>query len=528
MKRRGCSKVLKKFLRCYADGGGVRQFLLWLRDVSAYEKRCSVREYRKWISRHEYRVPRGVEQSSTTTQVVSLAGTENGKVVWETDFLAEVLQESSSEFLLFTYDDVQLAANTPERFTQFAKKYGADVVYSDEDQVVGDCRVKPRFKPGFTIDLLFEEDYIGPVFLLRRSTASNVLDSILEGETSISSYALLLQLVEIGADFQNISEVLTHWQIPREVRLTEFENRSLREYLMRLYGAEMGIALVEPNCAQRENFDRRIKVSIIIPTKDRLDLLSNCIASIYRNSGGPDFEIIILDNGSSDADSLSWLKQAPATFDNMSVLRADYPFNWSRLNNDGFKAAGGDVLVFLNNDVEIQSKNWLSELSIHAMRPDVGVVGPLLVYPDGRIQHAGVVVGVGGFADHIYAGCAPDADDEHVFVNPMRSRNVLACTGACMVISRNKYLEVDGFDERLKICGDIDICIRLYQRGYVNRFDPHVTCYHFESATRLRAPLPVEEIEVSKETLGHYLENGDPFYNSNLALDMRYPSLPMY
>lgn len=152
-------------------------------------------------------------------------------------------------------------------------------------------------------------------------------------------------------------------------------------------------------------------------------------------------------------------------------------------------------------------------------------MGPLLLYPDGTVQHAGVVIGLGGFADHVYSGCDPSAEFEHCFVHPRLPRNVLAVTGACLMMSRADYELVSGFDEGLAICGDIDICLRLHGSGRLNLYEPRVQLLHHESATRLRRPLEPQEVQRVRHTLAEFLEGGDPYYNSSLSLHQRYPGL---
>jgi GT2 family glycosyltransferase len=290
-----------------------------------------------------------------------------------------------------------------------------------------------------------------------------------------------------------------------------------------MYGAENVAALSFPSRFELVRSSQR--VSIIIPTRDRIDLLSQCLETLYATSGDGGFEVLVLDNGSVRAESQRWLTAAPQRFRNLRVVPADYPFNWSRLNNHGASMATGEVMLFLNNDVEALTPNWLARLSAQATRHDVGAVGALLLYPGGDIQHAGIVIGIGGFADHVYSGVPPIEDDVHRFVSPLLPRNVLACTGACLAIERRKLEEVNGFDERLRICGDVDINLRLIELGYQNVYDSTVKLIHHESATRSRAPLPDEELAQVLPICARYLRNGDPYYNPNFSMWLRYPAL---
>lgn len=525
--RIGPAAVLSLLGQCIRDGGGVRQFLLWLRDLSAYEQRQNSSRYQRWLLEFSDRrdgksdVPQlpGILE----VQPSSALSDHDGKSVWSVNQLADQVS-SSAEFLMFGHKNAVASRQAVARLLEIAEETSADLVYADEDQLTDRERSAPKFKPGLSIDLLREEDYVGPVFLIRRVAVARVLAELSEDQTEISSYEIVLRLHELDARIERAGEVLVSWTTPRNPQLSEQERQSLRDHLMRCYGDELGSALAVPPARLRPASNRNVKVSIVIPTRDRIDLLAKCLDSIYRIDDGPPFEVIIVNNGSVEAMSNQWLRDAPGKFEHLAVIDADIPFNWSKLNNIGAEAANGDVLLFLNNDVEVISEDWLDRMLAHALRPDVGVVGPLLLYPNGTIQHAGVVVGIGGFADHVYSGCPAVADDGHIYVDPLLARNVLACTGACMMLSKEKYSGVEGFDERLAICGDIDICARLHQRGLVNRYDPHVVLIHHESASRSRSPLPAEEMEQTRVTLQSYLAEGDPYYNPNLAVDSRYPT----
>lgn len=445
----------------------------------------------------------------------------DGKSSWPVNQLTSQIKATSAEFLMFGHKYASVSRRALQRLLQVADGTSADLVYADEDQLSDRGRCAPKLKPGFSIDLLREEDYVGPVFLLRRDAVERIFAQLPEEQTEVSSYEILLRLHENEATIERVSEVLVSWTAPRKSRLSDQEKLIVKDHLVRCYGVDSGFAIASSPTQSR---NRGVRVSIVIPTRDRIDLLAKCLNSIYRMEDGPPFEVIIVNNGSVEAESIQWLSNAPGEFDDLIVIDADFPFNWSRLNNIGAEVANGDVLLFLNNDVEVLSEDWLDKMLAHALRPDVGVVGPLLLYPNGTIQHAGVVVGIGGFADHVYSGCPPVADDGHIFVDPLLARNVLACTGACMMLSKEKYARVGCFDERLAICGDIDICVRLHQQGFVNRYDPHVKLLHRESATRSRSPLPRAELERASLTLKKYLDEGDPYYNPNFALDCRYPT----
>jgi GT2 family glycosyltransferase len=192
------------------------------------------------------------------------------------------------------------------------------------------------------------------------------------------------------------------------------------------------------------------------------------------------------------------------------------PFNWSVLNNLAEEKAEGDVLVFLNNDVEIIDPKWLRRLVEHAMRQDVAVCGPMLLYGDGTIQHAGVVIGMGGWADHVFKGLPPIHAQVN-YVSPVMRRNVLAVTGACMVIERRKFAELGGFDESFVICGsDVELCLRAFKRGFLNVYVADAQLIHHESKTRDPRAIPPQDFIRSEQAYAPFRLEGDPYYNRNL------------
>ena len=227
----------------------------------------------------------------------------------------------------------------------------------------------------------------------------------------------------------------------------------------------------------------RRRASLILPTRDRLDLLQPCLESLKRHPAGADFELIVIDNGSIRPDVLDYLRQIgkePGT----RVLRRPGPFNFSALCNAGAREASASFLVFLNDDVEALAPDWLGRLLVYAAEPNVGAVGAKLLYPDGRLQHGGVVLGLDGFAGH--AQRALGADDPGYLGALAWPREVAAVTGACLAVEARKFFEIGGFDEaRLPIeYNDIDLCLRLSEAGYVSVFEPRARLMHRESASR--------------------------------------------
>jgi len=267
---------------------------------------------------------------------------------------------------------------------------------------------------------------------------------------------------------------------------------------------------------------RTPRVSLIIPTRDRLDLLRTCVDSICRLTTYPDFEIVIVDNQSREQETLDYFNEVERR-GNVRVLSYDAPFNYSRLNNFAVRESSSDVIALVNNDIEAIHGDWLQEMVTHAIRPQNGAVGAMLYYPDGRIQHAGVIIGLGGVAGHAYVGMPRGYPGQHHRAH--LCQNLTAVTAACLVVRRDVFDEVGGLDESFEVAfNDVDFCLRIAQRGYRNVWTPWAEMYHHESATRGYEDNPEKqarfsgEIDRLKARWGDTLQ-WDPAYSPNLSLE---------
>ena len=253
-------------------------------------------------------------------------------------------------------------------------------------------------------------------------------------------------------------------------------------------------------------------VSIIIPTRDRLNLLRRCLQSIEARTAYRHYEILVIDNGSREPRTLSYLASLP-----YQVIQDNGPFNFARLNNRAATLARGEHLLFLNNDVEVLTPEWLEALLEHSQRQQVGAVGTQLLYADGTIQHAGIVLGVRGVAGHAHKYLP--AKNEGYFAFPHLIRNYSAVTAACLMIRKAVYEEVGGMDEHLAVTfNDVDLCLRLRARGYLVVYTPYARLYHHESRSRWYQPPRAEEVQYMLDRWGTLLAH-DPYYNPHLTLE---------
>lgn len=393
---------------------------------------------------------------------------------------------------------------------------GADMVYGDSDRIdTKGRRQLPYFKPDYSPDLLFHEDYI--------SDCVGISRRIWDGKWRFDDpYASVLRIAETATRIEHLPAVLSHAMAGRrEPRAAP--PACLEKLLRGRYGRDAGVEATPSGWRCRFRPEGQAQVTVVIPTRDRLDLLAPCVDSLYATNAVDGFDVILVDNGSRQPRTREWLSRMESERENFRVLAADIEFNWSRLNNLAIGEATGDVLVFLNNDTVSTTDGWLARMAEYAMRKDVGVVGPLLLFEDGTIQHAGVVVGYGGRAGHVYSGVRPE-DVSGIFVSPMVSRNVATVTGACLAVSRDVIDTIGDFDEAYGIVGnDVEFCLRAHLAGFSNVYLPEIVLLHHESQSRGRIDPESDNDRLERFIADHIPR--DPFYNPNLTLSSLHPSL---
>jgi GT2 family glycosyltransferase len=264
-------------------------------------------------------------------------------------------------------------------------------------------------------------------------------------------------------------------------------------------------------------------VSLIIPTRDAVELLRICVESILERTSYQNYEVIVVDNQSRNSQAIEYLNQI-SQYPRVRVIKYDAPFNYSAINNYAIRnAARGSVIGLINNDIEVIDGDWLAEMVGHASRARVGAVGAMLYYPDDTIQHAGVIVGVGGVAGHAYLGKPRGFSGQ--MERARLAQSLSAVTGACLLVRRQVYEEVGGLDEALEVAfNDVDFCLRVREAGYSNVWTPWAELYHHESATRGYEDTPEKKARFKKEVdfmLSRWGETlqWDPAYNPNLSLD---------
>ncbi|HEX2741911.1 MAG TPA: glycosyltransferase [Rubrobacter sp.] len=402
----------------------------------------------------------------------------------------------------------------------------SDLIYSDEDRIdEKGNRSRPHFKPDWSPDLLLSTNYVSHLSVYRRSVLEDV-GAFRKGFEGCLGYDLVLRVTERDGLIQHVPKVLYHRRISEapkasgegdEVTTRESARRALSEAMKRR-GLEGSVedGLLPDRFRLRFDVRGEPKVSIIIPTRDNVSLLKNCVESIERLSTYRNYEILIVDNDSVDSETVEYLASMVHR-----VVRFRDEFNYSRINNLAVAQAEGEYVLLLNDDTEVISADWLEVMLGHAQRPEVGAVGARLLYPDRRIQHAGVLVGTGnpwgpGIALHSHQYYP--ADSAGYAGTALTTTNYSAVTAACLLLRKSLFEEVGGLDEENLPVGfnDVDLCLRIRERGFLITYTPHAELYHHESASRGHGGGDPAEALYMRDRWGTVMDE-DPYYNPNFS-----------
>ncbi len=456
---------------------------------------------------------------------------ENGQIAAASN---DALRLASGNYIALLDHDDELA---PAAFYFVALELNRNphlqLLYSDEDKLdKRGRRSDPYFKPDWSPDLFLGQNYVSHLGVYDAGLVRKV-GGFRKNFEGAQDHDLTLRCVERidAAQIHHIPRLLYHWRADdlstasfaeAKPYAQESARRAVQEHLDRIGVA----ASVEPH----HNIYLRVKyalpvnpplVSIVIPTRDRAALLRKCIESILEKTEYPNYKVIVIDNESSEPETQQYFASLNGN-DRVEVQAIAGPFNYSKLNNRGVDLADGSFVALLNNDLEVIKRSWLGELVGQALRSEIGAVGARLWYPDGTIQHGGVILGAGGIAGHAHSGIRSEAS---YFSRAHLTQNLSAVTAACVLIKRNLYLQLGGFDEvNLPIAfNDVDFCLRLRQAGFSIVWTPHAELYHHESASRgledttTKQVRFLAEIDYMREKWANALTS-DPFYNPNLSL----------
>ncbi|HEU5081512.1 MAG TPA: glycosyltransferase [Opitutaceae bacterium] len=446
------------------------------------------------------------------------------------------LELATGEFTALLDHDDEITPNALfEVVTALNHHPEVDLVYSDEDKIDEDGRrLEPYFKPDFLPDLYLGQNYTSHLSVYRTSVLRD-LGGFRVGYEGSQDWDLALRVIDrIGeARIFHIPKILYHWRaIPGSTALllseknypVEAARRALADHFAR---KQQNVELVTvPGDHWRVKYalpKDPPRVALIIPTRNRVKLLKQCVESILAKTTYPNFEVIVVDNGSDEKETVTYLAELRAR--GLRVLAYDQPFNYSAINNFAVGHTDAELVGLLNNDLEVINGDWLDEMASQASRPEIGCVGAMLYYPNDRIQHAGVIVGMGGVAGHAFRDFPRGTPG--YFNRARLVQNFSAVTAACLVVRRAIYDQVGGLDDKALAVAfnDVDFCLKVKAAGYRNLWTPFAELYHHESASRGAEDTPEKherfrlEVETMLERWRHDIQH-DPAYNPNLTLEL--------
>ncbi|MDD6346875.1 MAG: glycosyltransferase family 2 protein [Lachnospiraceae bacterium] len=446
---------------------------------------------------------------------------------------------ASGDFIMLADHDDTLEKDAVYELVRAINTGGdVDIVYTDEDKLMLTQGVyySPNFKPDYSPDLLRSNNYITHIFCVRKTLLDLVggEDPAYDGA---QDYDFILRCCEKARRIVHVPKVLYHWRAHEastagnpESKLYAYENgRRAIEAHYRRVGIPARAELSEDYGAYRSLYEiqGRPKVSVIIPNKDMTEVLRRCLESIFEKTTYDNYEIIIAENNSVTEEIFAYYRELTEKHACVKVVTWEGPFNYSAINNFAVREATGDYLLFLNNDTEVITERWMEEMLGYCQRSDVGMCGARLYYPDDRLQHCGVVIGIGGIAGHI---CHLEKRGQGgYFGRVVKTQDVSAVTAACMMMPRRVFEEVGGFDESFAVAyNDIDLCLKVRDRGYLIVYDAWCELYHHESLSRGSDDAAVDkarherQMAEARRLRSHWpaiFRDGDPYFNANLDLD---------
>lgn len=413
-------------------------------------------------------------------------------------------------------------------------EHGADFIYTDENTFSEEPRdaYNPHFKPDFSPDTLRSYNYICHLSVFSRELLDSVGYFRSEYDGS-QDYDLILRLTEKAKKVFHIRKILYYWRahknsVAQDVGAKPYTvtaaKKALAAHLERCgLKGEVLDSSVPTTYHIKYEIDGNPLISVIIPNKDHTDDLDICLKSLYEKSSYKNFEVIIVENNSTEKETFEYYEALTQKYGNIKIVKWEGNFNYSAINNFGVNYAKGEFILLLNNDVEIINGSCLEEMLMFAQRKDVGAVGAKLYYSDDTVQHAGVILGLGGTAGHAHKHFG--RSHPGYMARASIAQNLSACTAACLMMRRDVFDEVGGLDESFEVAfNDVDLCMKIRKKGYLVVFTPYAELYHYESKSRGNDSTPEKlerfrgEIDRFKEKWKKQLDDGDPYYNPNLTL----------
>ena len=452
--------------------------------------------------------------------------------VLEKDNIKNIIDNSNSDYIVFIGKDIELMPFTLYELVKSIEYRDSILIYSDNDKMINGQRIKPHFKPGFARDTIISQNYIGR-FIAVKTTFLKIHKEMLENLNKDIIYDILLQVSEKTRKIEHIQKILYH-ETEENMNIDIVDEKKIIEKHLKRMNLEYD-NIQDGRFKGQYKINYKIKgnplISLVIPNMDHIEDLDKLLKSLEKSTYS-NYEAIIVENNSKNKETFEYYDKIIQKDKRIKVFKYDINyFNYSAIVNYGVECSNGEYVVMLNNDIEFITTDWMEQMLMYAQRPDVGICGAKLYFPDKTIQHAGVTIGTRGLAGHRNREISEKDFKKDDYINIVQ--DLSAVTAACFMTRKQLYIDMLGFDEKLAVAfNDVDFCLKVRTAKYLIVYNPFVEAYHYESKSRgedtensEKQKRFAKEYELFVKRWSKVIAIGDPYYNRNYRLDTDLPKI---
>ncbi len=452
--------------------------------------------------------------------------------VLEKHNIKNIIDNSNSDYIVFIGKDIELMPFTLYELVKSIEYRDSILIYSDNDKMISGQRMKPHFKPGFARDTIISQNYIGG-FIAVKTTFLKVHKEMLENLNKTIIYDILLQVSEKTRKIEHIQKILYH-ETEENMNIDIVDEKKIIEKHLKRMNLEydnIQDGMFKGQYKINYKINGNPLISLVIPNMDHIDDLDKLLKSLEKSTYS-NYEVIIVENNSKNKETFEYYDKIIQKDKRIKVFKYDINyFNYSAIVNYGVECSNGEYIVMLNNDIEFITTDWMEQMLMYAQRPDVGICGAKLYFPDKTIQHAGVTIGTRGLAGHRNREISEKDFQKDDYINIVQ--DLSAVTAACFMIRKQLYIDMLGFDEKLAVAfNDVDFCLKVRTAKYLIVYNPFIEAYHYESKSRGEDTENAEkqkrfakEYELFVKRWSKVIAKGDPYYNRNYRLDTDLPKI---
>ncbi len=452
--------------------------------------------------------------------------------VLEKDNIQNIVEKSKSDYIVLIGQDIELMPFTLYELVKSIEYRDSILIYSDNDKLINGQRIKPHFKPGFARDTIISQNYIGG-FIAVKTTFLKIHKEMLENLNKDIIYYILLQVSEKTRKIEHIQKILYH-ETEENMNIDIVDEKKIIEKHLKRTNLEYD-NIQDGRFKGQYKINYKIKgnplISLVIPNMDHIEDLDKLLKSLKKSTYS-NYETIIVENNSKNKETFEYYDKITQKDKRIKVFKYDINyFNYSAIVNYGVECSNGEYVVMLNNDIEFITTDWMEQMLMYTQRPDVGICGAKLYFPDRTIQHAGVTIGTRGLAGHRNREISEKDFKKDDYINIVQ--DLSAVTAACFMVRKQLYIDMLGFDEKLAVAfNDVDFCLKVRTAKYLIVYNPFVEAYHYESKSRgedteneEKQKRFAKEYELFVKRWSKVIAKGDPYYNKNYRLDTDLPKI---